>query len=431
MKHLTKLGVGRSVCLTLAVFALVVPAYSADHSNTDHSSSEVNSVADMIQKGRAYVNFRYRYEHVDQDGISSNAKASTLRSRLGYETAEYMGFQALLEAEDVQAIGSDEYNSTVNGRTTFPVVADPEGTEVNQAYLTYSGVPDTKVLGGRHALKLDNLRFVGDVGWRQNNQTHDGVTLTNASIEDLRLFYGYSASINRIFGEDSGMGEFDSNVHLFNIHYGGWDIADLTAYAYLMDFDEAPGASTSTFGGRVDGSHDLSDDLTLGYDLEYAFQQDYEDNPVSYDVNYYRVEPSLAMAGFTLAGGYELLGSDDGTASFSTPLATLHKWNGWADKFLSTPANGLIDFYGSLAYKVSGAHEWIDGLVLKAIFHDFSADEGSADYGTEWNFLAKKKIDDNYAVLVKYASYDAEDFATDTEKLMLQVTASFKQLLGS
>ena len=65
------------------------------------------------------------------------------------------------------------------------------------------------------------------------------------------------------------------------------------------------------------------------------------------------------------------------------------------------------------------------GMKLVAFYHDFSADEGSTDYGTELDFLVAKKVNDNLAVAVKYASYSADDYATDTDKMWLQADINF------
>jgi hypothetical protein len=62
------------------------------------------------------------------------------------------------------------------------VVADPEGTEVNQVWVGYEKY-DTNVKFGRQTFTLDNHRFIGNVIWRQNEQTYDAVSLVNNSIE--------------------------------------------------------------------------------------------------------------------------------------------------------------------------------------------------------------------------------------------------------
>ncbi len=87
-------------------------------------------------------------------------------------------------------------------------------------------------------------------------------------------------------------------------------------------------------------------------------------------------EIGTKIKGVGVGIGYELLGSDDGMKAFSTPLATLHKFQGWADQFLVTPADGIEDIY----FKMTGS---IGKTNLAFFYHDYSADEGSADYGEE------------------------------------------------
>ncbi len=409
----------------ILVFSITLPAYAEEQKEI----TSVESLSDMFAEGTAYVDGRYRYEFVDQDDFTKDAKASTLRTRLGFETAKLHGIAAHLEVEDIQEIGNDNYNSTINGHTDRPVVADPDGTEINQAYLGYYNIPDTSVTFGRKHIVLDNHRFVGDVGWRQNNQTYDSATLTNTTIPDVTLFYSYILNVNRIFGDDSASGDFNSDIHLFNAKFSGCPMGDFTTYAYLLDFEnDAPALSTTTFGGRFDGKYEVSEDANLLYDLEYAYQSDYEGNTSDYNVHYWHGEAGVSTLGLTVKGGFESLGSDNGgTNAFTTPLATLHKWNGWADKFLTTPPTGLEDAYASVSYKVNGIHEAVDDTALAVIYHSFSAEEGSADYGTEWDVDLTRKFLENYMFGVRYANYNTDGFATDTQKLIFTLAARFSQ----
>ena len=48
-----------------------------------------------------------------------------------------------------------------------PVVADPADTEINQALIRYQG-DKWRVAAGRQEILLGDVRFVGNVGWRQN-----------------------------------------------------------------------------------------------------------------------------------------------------------------------------------------------------------------------------------------------------------------------
>ena len=83
------------------------------------------------------------------------------------------GFSALLEGEGIASAG-DRYNSGANGVTTRPAITDPEGAELNQAYLAWKGGHAGATLG-RQRLLFDNQRWIGNSGWRQNEQTFDAV----------------------------------------------------------------------------------------------------------------------------------------------------------------------------------------------------------------------------------------------------------------
>ena len=204
-----------------------------------------------FNQGRPIADIRLRYERVDQLGLARKAEALTLRTRLGFETGAFYDLTALIEAEITAGLGPEDYNDTLNGRTAFPVVADPESTELNRAQLTYSGITDTKIIVGRQRIILDNARFVGNVGWRQNEQTFDAVLASTQWIPDIALTYAYLGQVHRIFGSDSPVGGLDSDSHLVNAKFTGLPPVDITGYAYLIDLDEAPAASTTTYGLRA------------------------------------------------------------------------------------------------------------------------------------------------------------------------------------
>ena len=397
------------------VSALSMPAMAADAS----------SVAEFFKKGDFGLDFRYRLENVDQAGLPQEATASTLRTKLWYKTATYEGFSAFGEFEVSKSIGKETYNNTINGKVTRRVIADPESTELNQAYLKYSRSGFT-VKGGRMGINLDNQRFIGTVGWRQNDQTYDAASFSYSLDKELTATYVYVWNVNRIFSDDHPLGNLDTNSHIFNVSYSGLDFGKLTAYGYFLDMDDAPvfGLSSRTIGARFAGKAKVADGVKISYEAEYANQADYKSNPGDYSASYVHVAAKGHMAGFILGAGYELLGSDNGI-SFKTPLATLHKFNGFADKFLGTPAAGLQDIYAVAAYKVAKDSGVLSGLLIKVWYHDFSADAGGADYGSEIDWLIAKKFGKNYMVSLKGAHYDADGFATDTDKVWLTLGAKF------
>ncbi|MFQ5877470.1 MAG: alginate export family protein [Acidobacteriota bacterium] len=377
----------------------------------------VEPVGEALTGGTVRVDVRYRYEFVDQDGFGEDARASTVRLRLGYETGSYHGLFAYGEFEDVNAVGSEQYDSTSNGLTRFPVVVDPEGAEVNQVYLGYRGLEGATFLLGRQRIILDNHRFIGNVGWRQNEQTFDALSARLEVDDRLSLFYGHLNNVNRIFGEDHpSLSELNLDADLLNVSYE-FPAGTLIGYAYLLELQDTPAASHKDVGVRFRGRHALTDDLRLLYTAEYADQSDYRDAPSSVDASYRLAELGLGIKRLTVKAGYELL-EGDGAYAFQTPLATLHAFNGWADKFLVTPLDGLRDLYLSVGATLAGVR-------LLGVYHDFSADDGGADYGTELDLLVAKTFHGKYTAGLKYAGYSADGFATDTDKLWVTLQVRF------
>ena len=386
-------------------------------------AEEQVTLKDAITDGKLSFSARYRFEHVDDDARPEEAHASTIRARLGYTTKTFNDFQVGIEIDHVEALGGDNYDDLHGDTTDHAVVADPEGTEVNQAWISYSGIDNTVFKVGRQRINLDNQRFVGGVGWRQNEQTYDSVKISNTSLKDTTIQYAHISNVNRIFGPNDGRAgtpaadaNFDSNTNILNVKYSGLGIGTLSAYAYLLDFDDAAAISTKTFGARFSGSQ--GDKTKFLYTAEYARQSDYKDNPKSFDADYYTLEAGIQAKGVTAKLGMEVLGADDDKGAFTTPLATLHKFQGFADKFLVTPGDGVEDLYASVFTKVFGAKVGI-------IYHDFEAEEGSSDYGDEIDLVIAKQVHKNVHVLLKYANYNAENFGTDTQKAWLQVLMKF------
>ncbi len=195
---------------------------------------EASSLSDALSNGKVSLNMRYRYERVDQDGIGKNAHASTVRSRLGYQTGDFKGISGFLEFEDVSVVGNEQYNSTANGLTQYPVVADPEDTEVNQAYLQFTGLEGLTVRGGRQRIKVGNDRFIGNVGWRQNEQTFDAIALIFSPLEALTATYAYLDNVNRIFGEHhptASSANTPTSTHVIHFAYTGMPVLKVSAYA--------------------------------------------------------------------------------------------------------------------------------------------------------------------------------------------------------
>ncbi|MDH3691205.1 MAG: alginate export family protein [Gammaproteobacteria bacterium] len=377
---------------------------------------------DALSNGEFDLSFRYRYEFVEEDPFAKDAKASTLRTRLTYESAEFLSTKFLLEFSNVSSIGNELYNSTRNDVRNRPIVADPTGTEVNRAQFLITAIPKSDLTLGRQRINLDNQRFIGGVAWRQNEQTYDAVRFINHGVDDTALQVGYLSKVHRVFGPDSGTptNEFDSDSPYLHVHYSGWGVGALSVYGYFLDLENAPDQSNQTVGARFVGKYDWSKDRTLGYAVEYAYQQDYEDNPSDYSASYTLLEGEFTTGRMTAHLGYAVLSGSSNRADhrFITPLATLHKFQGWADKFLITPPAGVEDLY----FGVSGS---VSGFQWSVRYHDFDPEAGDGRYGEELDLSMGKSFLKRYNVLVKFADYNAKDIATDTTKFWVQLTANF------
>ena len=377
------------------------------------------------QQVKPLLDTRLRYEHVDQDGFARDAEAVTLRVRAGAELTN--GAWSLLAEAEGTADLAERYDSGVNGRTQYPIVADPANGEINRLQLQYRGLPKAVVTLGRQRINLDDQRFVGAGGWRQNEQTFDALRLEYGGIENLKADLTYAWSDRTIWGID-GKGARQQAVsgdNLFaNLAYSR-PFGTLTAFAYVVDQDEPVVSSfrlsSKTFGFRFAGNRPIGKAAKLSYAASYARQSDHHRNPQDYSADYYLADAKLDIHGPVVGIGYEVLGADDGRplTSFQTPLATLHKFQGWADKFLTTPPNGIRDLYATGGYglkKVAG----FDSIDAGVTWHRFRSDRLGIAYGSEWDASVAAKRG-RWTVTAKLADYDADRFATDTRKCWLQL----------
>lgn len=368
------------------------------------------------------VDARVRYETVDQDGIAKQADAATIRVRAGVE-AKSGAFSALVEGQGTLGIDTGYFDG-LHPPALRPLVADPENVALYRAQVQYKSKPLT-LTAGRQRIALDDERFVGAVNFRQNGQTFDAVRAEFTAIPKLKLDATYAWSQRTIWGID-GTGARQQAVSgdfvFGNAGYAS-PIGTISAFAYLIDEDEAAvngfRLSSQTYGARLAGSRPVGK-AKLAYQLSYARQSDYHRNTNSYSADYFLADAALEARGFKLGGGYEVLGADRGVAltSFQTPLATGFKFQGWADKFLTTPPDGVRDLYASVGYGAKRAGP-LTAVTLQAVYHRFQSDRVSRHYGNEVDLLASAKLRKT-TISLRYADYRADTFATDTQKFWLQ-----------
>jgi hypothetical protein len=402
----------------LAVAALALANGAAPLAHAADADAVIDPLADFLGRSKPTLDIRARWGNADQTHLSGS-NALTLRIRLGLLSPDVRvdslgsvfegidgAFKAFIEYEGTEVGSKSSYFVPfVQGTPGKTVIADPASHELNRAWLQYTGY-DSQAKYGRQRISLDNARFVGNIPWRQNEQTFDAVRFTNRSIENLKLDYSYLWKVRRIFGSKSSQsdptGDFDSRTHLAHATFTGISNTKLKAYAYFMDLEngatKAPG--NKAYGASIAGAIPV-DDFRLGYYGEWARQSDHGDNPTSYHSTYYHVKLWVGYEGYKLGGGWEQLGEDSGIG-FQTPIGTNHKFNGWADVFLSTPATGLVDRYA-----------WVDiplpfEFDFKAVAHRFDPDSSSGKFGEEYDFLLIKKLPWGLVALMKLAFYKSD-----------------------
>lgn len=381
------------------------------------------------------IDARLRLESVDQAGVPEQSDALTLRLRAGGEVKSG-DFAVLVEGEATAALSST-YNSGLNGKGIYPIVADPQNIDLNRAQVQFTGVPKTVLTLGRQRINLDDQRFVGTVLWRQNEQTYDAVRAEWTGIKGVKADVTYAWGVRTIWGVN-GFGarqQAISGDNVFaNLSYKAktWGIA---GFAYQVDQDEAVVQnfrnSSRTFGIRANASLPVAKGVKLNVLGSYATQSDFHRNPNDYAADYFAGEAVLDLSGPKLTAGFEVLGADSGLAltSFQTPLATLHKFNGFADKFLVTPPNGLRDIYFGAGYALPKA-KLLPGFNINLTWHQFKSDRLNQKYGNEWNAVGGFKIGKKVSLLAKYANYrrsGAANFAgdADTRKYWVELDYAF------
>ena len=366
---------------------------------------------------------RVRYEHVDQADLPLDAGALTARARAGI-SASTGPLTALVEAQGTYAI-SDSYNDGLHGPATRPIVADPENLALYVAQLQYRTEPLT-LTAGRQRIALQDERFVGNAGFRQNAQTFDAVRAEIVPVGGLKADFTYAGEARTVWGTE-GRGarptSIDGGKIFANLSWAS-PVGTLTGFAYLIDQNEAAlegyRLSSQSYGARLAGSQPLGATAKLAYQLSYATQSGYQRNPNAYRADYWLADATLEFVALELNAGYEVLGADDGRplTSFQFPLGSNFKFQGWADRFSTTPPNGVRDLYGGATYGFEDVGPF-DTLALQGVYHRFTSDRLSLDYGNELDLLARAGIG-QLQLSARYARYEADQFASDTEKFWLQ-----------
>ena len=437
-----------NVVMAMTVIALVGMAKSAQ---AEEALIEDYTLLDAIKQGKPLTNFRLRYEHVDQEGFQSTAanakkldtaKAFTLRSLIGWQTSPFHNFSFAAQLTDVHEFNDDFNDRRDNvpepGKIAYPNIVDPGYTDVNQLYVDWTGIKNTKLRLGRQQLNLDNVRFIGDIGFRQDMQVFDGISVANKSIPDVELFAAHFGKVRQITTKLR-----DGNIDIFNAKYRLSPTESVVGYGYFIDVanlgqnngnpaaigtaaqggnglgasQDAPStssattdASSKTFGLRLDGVRKVSDDWKVLYTAEYAKQDDYRGGSPLIDAHYFKLGGGVAYDVWSVRIDHEKLSSNDGKYAFQTPLGTNHLFQGWADHFLATPRQGIEDTFITFAGSIEKAK-------LYAEYHLFKSDERyqslngklGDQYGTELDISVTYPFTKELMGKVEYANFNESD----------------------
>lgn len=382
-----------------------------------------NSLSQAITGGTLLLNLRPRYEYVDQDTRAEDANAFTLRTLLGWRTLPWQHLSLTAEGINVTHLGTQRFNDNAANTSPYPLVADPVDTDINQLYVDYTGPSNTTLRVGRQSIKLDNVRFVGNVEFRQVMQVFNAVTLDYQGIEGLRLYAGYLSRQKTTAGTQRA-----THTPIINARYTFAPGEQVIAYGYWQNqpvTGQVTGFADNSnriLGVRLDGAHPLVTEWKLLYTAEFARQDDYAGGDARIDAGYHRLGAGAQWRDSYARVDHEVLGSNGGLYGFQTPLGTNHLFQGWADQLLTTPKQGVRDLFVTVGTKLGT-------FALTGEAHRFDAEYGNLDFGKELDAaVSYTTAIKGLSAKIEYADYRAGDTATgklDTRKIWLTATYTY------
>ena len=444
--------------LVAACTALALTGFTQSVLADDAPEAEYTFL-DSIKEGKPMTSFRLRYENVEQDGNGAttpakpleDAHAFTLRSLIGWQSSPFHNFSVAAQIINVAKINDDFNDGTsftpINAASNqpdklgFAKVVDPDHTNINQAYVDWTGIKNTKFRLGRQQTNLDNVRFIGDIGFRQVMQVFDGISVTNKTIPNTDAYLAHFESVNQINTRYRTAGALD----IANIKYRISATEGITGYGYFSRFDDlgfgngwfgatnigTKNQSNKTLGVRLDGIHPFNPNLRALYTAEYAKQTDYSGGDARIDAHYYKIGGGVGIDAFNIRVDQEKLSSNNGQFAFQTPFGTNHLFQGWVDKFLATPKDGIKDTFITATYRLNDFMFFADYHLINSDRDFDKVDSGTGDkYGKEWNAAVTYNVNSNIMTKLEYGKFTESDQYNagrirDTEKLWLTAMYTF------
>jgi hypothetical protein len=381
--------------------------------------------AEAFKNGKTGLSFRLRHENAKQESLKTG-KATTLRSRVSYETAQFSQARINLEVIDVSNFFGQRYNPDVDGlrKPEFTRIHDPKGTGLTQGSLSYHGLEATDITLGRQYLSFDNERFVGKDDFRQFPQSFDALSVKNSMLQDLDFNYSFVSHVNTSNANGrTDEGRRKLRTHLVNLKWSGFNYGILGFYTYFNKDYALQQNSQVTVGARAISDSQFQEILGADYTLEMARQQSRFNNPTKYTAYYWLGELNKNIDIINVKVGYErLAGHDTDTGkAFRTPLASKHNFHGAAEIFPNTPDRGLQDYY----LGISGANGEVN---IGATYHYFRYASGkdAVRAGQELDLTASMNLSEQIIISTTYAKYNPKNSAApQTRRFWVVLTGNF------
>ena len=412
----------RLIAVSLVVLTLPAPLLA-------ESSA---SIGEALFYGTPSVELRLGFEYSSTNDTNSPARGLNLRTRVGYRTDDYLDTNIFVQFQSLVNLVEDfrfDPLGKSGGDLRRDVIGDPDGERVHQAYLEYNGLGSVKLRLGRQEIVLNDARLVGNVNFRQNGQSFDALSLAFQPFPEFLLFGAVINQANTVALTHVDLEHFI----LLNAEYTLEETHSFTLYTYLLD-DENDTRDSATYGMRLDG---LCGDF-VEYDVTYAWQGDYQsgDDHAGELVN--------AFLGFrfdwgNFGLGYSRISGQEGPdrriedKPFDTLFSTAHKFNGWADQFISTNGANLKGGLEDVYFQIGTELMHTQFLLRLHLFDTTESEPGIHDsqYGEELDFDISRDLTDQLTAQIRLALYNATNEngglnpTTDEEVFWARVSYKF------
>ncbi|HEX4583910.1 MAG TPA: alginate export family protein [Burkholderiaceae bacterium] len=373
-------------------------------SNLAAQQIQVDSPVDAITEGRLSLELRPRYADISESDTNVNGHAWTMRSIVGWQTATFADWRAVVEGIHTDVVDAYHINTDASqyGVSPYPLLPDPRSTDTNRVYLDYLGLPDTRVRLGKQPIRLDNERFFSDVDFRQTPMLFNGLTVVNSSVPDTEVYAALLNRIRTVFATQAR-----ARIWLLRVAYSPVQDHSLAAYAYGSNErdngtdTELSDSSHQVFGLRAEGVVPTGLGFNGLYTAEAAHQRHYAGGDPRIEADYWRLGGGVVwprLAGLGVRVDREVKTSNNGQYAFQTPYEDSYAFNGWALQFTTTPPTGLRDTWLSLR-----AQPGRFGLVAE--FHHFGATYGGLTYGNERDLRVTYAATNSLSVKLQHARF--------------------------